>query len=836
MKRGLFLIVMMLISLASMAQFDNEFWFAPPYANPVHDPNNTFRFVISTSTLPSTVTITQPANPSFTPLNYTIAANSNQIVTIPNSFANVAQSNNISNRGFKIVATEKVFCYYEIYTNPSLSVFNTEIFALKGKNALGTNFLIPMQNYLPNHTYTAQCYNFFSVIATEDNTNVTIIPTQPIDGHSANIPFSITLNTGQFYTARAVSFSASGHPAGSSVMSNKNVAITYYDDSMSGVPFGGCADTGGDQIIPINLLGTWYVAVQGFSYHNSNNSGSVPPYDPVFVLAVQDNTEITINGTVVTTINAGETYKYQFTTNPLINSPNSAAFIQTNYPVYVSQVSGFACELGYSILPPVKCRGSRSVSVTRSQGDSYYLTLMTNDVNISSFTVNGAPGIINASDFQAVPGTFGLYMFARKLLTTTQFPVGSTIRIENSSGDFQMGVINGGTGNTCKFGFFSDFAQYPVLSESVTNDTVCEGDTIHFLVTNTLPGSSYTWTYLETGDIIQGPGGLSEMIVPNANITNTGTYLIEGSYGGCEMVADTLRVYVMDKPIADFAFEPNCAHNPTIFQNSTQNGTSYLWDFGDGNTSTITDPSHIYESEGSYSVSLIAYNHFGCSDTISYQVDVNPGIEIFDTVYVCPNSSFIFYGNELSLNGDYEHFIDADGCDSTIYLHLEKIEAEVTIQQEPNDFCEYQTAQLIASSDFPNYLWSTGETGPHIVVTTPGLYSVTASNSDCSVSTIHKILPCEQSIYLPNTITPGKKDGSNDFFCLPEQLVDQVVEFEIMIFNRWGNQVYYSRDPAFKWNGKPYGTNDFNQVYTYRMIVRFDKSKAKMIVGSVIVL
>ena len=539
-------------------------------------------------------------------------------------------------------------------------------------------------------------------------------------------------------------------------MSNKNVAITYYDDSMSGVPFGGCADTGGDQIIPINLLGTWYVAVQGFSYHNSNNSGSVPPYDPVFV--------------------------------------------------------------------------------TRSQGDSYYLTLMTNDVNISSFTVNGAPGIINASDFQAVPGTFGLYMFARKLLTTTQFPVGSTIRIENSSGDFQMGVINGGTGNTCKFGFFSDFAQYPVLSESVTNDTVCEGDTIHFLVTNTLPGSSYTWTYLETGDIIQGPGGLSEMIVPNANITNTGTYLIEGSYGGCEMVADTLRVYVMDKPIADFAFEPNCAHNPTTFQNNTQNGTSYLWDFGDGNTSTITDPSHIYESEGSYSVSLIAYNHFGCSDTISYQVDVNPGIEIFDTVYVCPNTSYNFYGNELSLTGDYEHFIDADGCDSTIYLHLEKIEAEVTIQQEPNDFCEYQTAQLIASSDFPNYLWSTGETAPHIVVTTPGLYSVTASNSDCSVSTIHKILPCEQSIYLPNTITPGKKDGSNDFFCLPEQLVDQVVEFEIMIFNRWGNQVYYSRDPAFKWNGKPYGTNDFNQVYTYRMIVRFDKSKAKMIVGSVIVL
>lgn len=836
MKKGVLFLFVMLFSLIAIAQFDHEFWFAPPYANPVHDPNNTFRFVISTSTLPSTVTITQPANPGFTPMVYTIAANSNQIVVVPYAMANVFQSNNTSNRGFKIVATEKVFCYYEIYTNPTFSIYNTEIFALKGKNALGTNFFIPMQNYLPNHTYAEQCYNYFSIVATENNTTVTITPTQPIDGHLANVPFTVTLNTGQFYTARATSFSANGHPAGSTVTSDKKVAITYYDDSMSGVPFGGCADTGGDQIIPVNLLGNWYVAVQGFAYHNSNNLGSVAPYDPVFILAVQNNTEISINGTVVTTINAGQTYKYQFTVNPFINSPNSAVFIQTNNPVYVSQVSGFACELGYSILPPVKCRGSRSVSVTRSQGDSYYLTLMTNDVNVGNFTVNGASGVINATDFQPVPGTFGLYMFARKLLTTTQFPVGTTIRVENSTGDFQMGVINGGTGNTCKFGFFSDFAQYSVISESITNDTICEGDSVDFLVTNPYAGSLYTWTHLESNTVVQGPNNLFQYIIPSATPDHSGTYLVEGSYSVCEMISDTVKVLVLEKPIADFTFQANCAHNPTTFLNTTQFGESYSWNFGDGSFSTTLDPTHIYENEGSYLVSLIAENYFGCSDTITYEVVISPGIEIFDTVLVCPGKTYSFYDHELSLTGDYEHFIDAEGCDSTIYLHLEQIEAEVAIQQQPDDFCEYQTAVLFAFSEFPDFLWSTGETTPQIVVTSPGIYSVTASENDCVVSTTYKIAPCEQFVYLPNTITPGNSDGLNDIFCLPASIVDQVVEFEIMIFNRWGNQVFYSRDPAFKWNGNPYGTRDFNQTYTYKMMVRFDKIKAKLIVGSVTVL
>lgn len=839
MKKGLLLFSLMLMTLMSFAQFDNEFWFAPPYANPIHDPNNQYRFVISTSTLPSTVTITQPANSSFTPITVTIAANSNYVATIPALYANASQPNINSNRGFKIVATEKVFCYYEIYTQPgqTYEIYNTEIFSLKGKNALGTSFFIPMQNYLANHTYSQQCYNYFSIIAVENNTSVTITPTQAIDGHAANVPFTVTLNMGQFYTAKAASFLAVGHPAGSRVVSDKKVAITYYDDSMSGTPFGGCADTGGDQIIPTSLLGTWYIAVQGFAYHNSNTSGATGPYDPVFILATQNNTQVTINGTVVTTLNAGQTYQYQFTANPLSNSANSAAFIQTTNPVYVSQVSGFACELGYSILPPLKCRGSRSVSVTRSQGDNYYITLVTLENYTDDFTFNGATGVINASDFQSVPGTFGAYKFARKLLSTTQFPVGSTVRIENTAGDFNMGVINGGGGNTCKFGYFSDFAQYPVLCENISADSICSGDTIHLSVTNPLSSGVYTWSLIEANnDTLQGPSFLSSLIIPNATTANGGTYLIQGTYGSCSMDPDTIKVVVFEKPEMDFLSTINCVNNSSSFENLSIGATSYQWHFGDGEGSTLTDPNHTYLTPGDFDVTLMGWNDFGCSDTIQYPIEVSPGIEIFDTAFVCPGLTYDFYGAELSLTGDYDHFIDAEGCDSMIYLHLEQIEAEVFIHQEPEDFCEFQTAILLAESDFSNFIWSTGETTPQIIVTAPGTYMVTATQEDCTVSTSFKIAPCEQFVYLPNTITPGENDGLNDYFCLQPNIIAQIVEFEVIIFDRWGNRVFYSKDPAFKWNGSYVGVDAYNTTYTYRMIVRFDKIKAKLIVGSITVL
>lgn len=79
-----------------------------------------------------------------------------------------------------------------------------------------------------------------------------------------------------------------------------------------------------------------------------------------------------------------------------------------------------------------------------------------------------------------------------------------------------------------------------------------------------------------------------------------------------------------DFPVADFIAPPViCSSQPVSFTNIGR-GDNYLWDFGDGNTSTVSDPSHLYASGGTYTVTLIAYKNNGCrtSDTTQHTVSI----------------------------------------------------------------------------------------------------------------------------------------------------------------------------------------------------------------------
>ena len=85
-------------------------------------------------------------------------------------------------------------------------------------------------------------------------------------------------------------------------------------------------------------------------------------------------------------------------------------------------------------------------------------------------------------------------------------------------------------------------------------------------------------------------------------------------------------------------------------------------------------------------------------------------------------------------------------------------------------------------------------------------------------STIHvsiTVAVAEIPLYLPNAITPSKSDGVNDVFSLPERTQGMIADFEIMIFNRWGEMVFYSTDKGFQWNGEYKGKTFYNNVYQY---------------------
>ncbi len=188
----------------------------------------------------------------------------------------------------------------------------------------------------------------------------------------------------------------------------------------------------------------------------------------------------------------------------------------------------------------------------------------------------------------------------------------------------------------------------------------CKGSAHNYYVLPNLSSHTYTWTV--TGGTPQSTTGTPNVIVWGWG--SFGEITVIASSGGC---ADTInmRICLVDPPEADFSFSPTspCANVPVSFDNNSSGALSYLWDFGDGNTSTDVNPSHAYTSSGTYTVLLTAFGdceppHHGeegrpgddpddptspeepvqdcmcCRDTVSMQitVQVNDGPDIFPTV------------------------------------------------------------------------------------------------------------------------------------------------------------------------------------------------------------
>ena len=86
---------------------------------------------------------------------------------------------------------------------------------------------------------------------------------------------------------------------------------------------------------------------------------------------------------------------------------------------------------------------------------------------------------------------------------------------------------------------------------------------------------------------------------------------------------------------------------------------------------------------------------------------------------------------------------------------------------------------------------------------------------DCRNTAHIQVEGCHFDLYLPNAITPSNSDGLNDCFCIPEQNQRNMALFEIAVFNRWGEMVYYSTDKNFKWNGEYRGEIQYQTIYNY---------------------
>ena len=161
----------------------------------------------------------------------------------------------------------------------------------------------------------------------------------------------------------------------------------------------------------------------------------------------------------------------------------------------------------------------------------------------------------------------------------------------------------------------------------------CVGDTIKFK-NNSLAGLSWSWHF---GDPASGANDSSSNFEPTHIYNSPGSfvyYLIAYDSTTCNKIdtSDFFTIVIKEKPLALFTWSPNPPEPnvPVRFTNLSTFADTYLWEFGDGETSTAFAPVHEYNTTGKYTARLTASSRAGCSAVFDLPVDViiNPLLDV----------------------------------------------------------------------------------------------------------------------------------------------------------------------------------------------------------------
>jgi gliding motility-associated-like protein len=200
----------------------------------------------------------------------------------------------------------------------------------------------------------------------------------------------------------------------------------------------------------------------------------------------------------------------------------------------------------------------------------------------------------------------------------------------------------------------------PPVADFIGSFQGCRPLTVSF--TNTTQFSqfvtSYQWNF--------GDGGISNQTDPTYTYYNPGTYTVSLTAtgpGGTSSVVGIDSVIVYPVPVAAFVASPTTVYIPNGILstvNLTTGASTYLWDFGDGVTSSAFEPQHTYQTEGDYSITLIATSVNNCKDTFVFTPPIHAELQseiqvpnAFSPNQNSPSSDGIFDPN--STNNDIFH-------------------------------------------------------------------------------------------------------------------------------------------------------------------------------------
>ena len=319
----------------------------------------------------------------------------------------------------------------------------------------------------------------------------------------------------------------------------------------------------------------------------------------------------------------------------------------------------------------------------------------------------------------------------------------------------------------------------------------CTSLQYHFANLSTAPASkpfgpkSFVWDFGDNSpQVPDGPGPLDH------TYPNPGTYivrlmLVDTAYCNWpDTAVKTLRV----SPQAKAQFETpatGCAPYTAIFNNTSLGGLQFTWNFGDGSpTSSDPNPTHLYATPGTYTISLLEVDTTTCNqrDSTQFTITVSDKPKAAFSFAPSPPASNepIIFTNESTGGVSYK-WTFGDG-DSTIKTTLDTVK-HLFIQTDTWPVC------LVATNQF-----------------------------GCTDTVCHQVASLINPLLdVPNAFTPGRF-GQNSII---KVMGFGIIHMTFRIYNRWGKMVFQSDNPEVGWDGNYLGVPQPTDVYAYTLQAEF---------------
>ena len=293
------------------------------------------------------------------------------------------------------------------------------------------------------------------------------------------------------------------------------------------------------------------------------------------------------------------------------------------------------------------------------------------------------------------------------------------------------------------------------------------------------PSATFEWNYtpgnstIEAGPLLQG-----------VSFPAPGTYTVEVvvTAEGCERDFET-EVEVLFDPSVAFDGGPvsGCPPLPVSFENYSQTETAatYVWNFGDGNTSTAPYPNHVYALPGNYTVTLeMSTGGYCVQDLATTQT-------AFVEVHPVPTAGFSI---EPSLVDILEPMVQVEDLSTGAVQHY---------------------------YNFGDGGSSTDPSGPYIYQGA-GAFDVTQTvinEYGCTATAQGQVGVNGTLFYAPNSFTPNN-DGVNDIW---KPTATGLAAYKCKVYNRWGEVVFETTDPQMGWPGNVKGSDYYapDGIYLY---------------------